>query len=108
MPCFWHDPRTIDRLGARHQAGSAMGRYSQLSGKRVEGVYRAGDIYLSVQGTLVSETEKAIFIEERFTHNGKEKTIRVDIPYEYLIRLVELPPENVTSEAQASLRTKPL
>jgi hypothetical protein len=83
-----------------------MGRYSQLSGKRVEGVYCTGDIYLSVQGRLVFETEKAIFIEEHFTHNGKEKTIRVDIPYEYLIRLVELPPENITPDAQTSLSTK--
>lgn len=66
-----------------------MGRYSQLSGKRVEAHYRAGDIYLSVQGTLVSENEKAIFIEEHYTHNGKQNTIRVDIPYEYLIRIVE-------------------
>lgn len=50
-----------------------MGRYSQLSGKRVEAHYRAGDIYLSAHGTLIVETENAVFIEERFTHNGKGK-----------------------------------
>jgi hypothetical protein len=66
-----------------------MGRYSQLSGKRVEAYYRAGDIYLSVCGTLVAENEKAIFIEEHYTHNGKQNTIRVDIPYEYLMRIFE-------------------
>jgi hypothetical protein len=70
-----------------------MGRYSQLSGKRVEAHYRTGDIHLSVHGTLVAETETAIFIEERYTHNGREKTIRVDIPFEYLIRLIESPIE---------------
>jgi hypothetical protein len=75
-----------------------MGRFSQLSGKRVEAHYRAGDIYLSAQGILVAETEKAIFIEERFTHNGKDKTIRVDIPLAYLLRLVEAPQPDQTSE----------
>lgn len=80
-----------------------MGRYSQLSGKRVEAHYRAGDIYLSAHGTLVVETENAVFIEERFTHNGKEKTIRVDIPYEYLIRLIESPQTEGTSEPASSL-----
>ena len=70
-----------------------MGRYSQLIGKRVEAQYRAGDMYLSAQGNLVSETERAISIEERFTHNGKEKTIRFEIPHEYLIRLIDCPAE---------------
>jgi hypothetical protein len=68
-----------------------MGRYSTLAGKRVEAHYRAGDIHLSARGKLVAETEKGIFIEERFVHNGTENTIRVDIPHEYLIRLIEDP-----------------
>lgn len=55
----------------------------------MEAQYRAGDIYLSSRGTLVVETEKSVFLEDRFTHNGREKTIRVEIPHEYLIRLSE-------------------
>lgn len=74
---------------ASPQADFVMGRYSNLAGKYVEAQYRAGDIYLSARGTLVAETEKAVFIEERFTHNGTEKTIRIEIPHEYLIRIVE-------------------
>jgi hypothetical protein len=70
-----------------------MARYPALVGKRVEAHYRAGDIYLSSHGILVAETERAIFLEERFTHNGKEKTIRVEIPHDYLIRLSESQPQ---------------
>lgn len=70
-----------------------MRRYSSLVGKRVEAHYRAGDMHLSTQGTLVAETEKAVCLEERFTHNGKEKTIRIEIPHEYLIRLSESHPQ---------------
>lgn len=91
----------------RRHADLDMGRYSQFSGKRVEAHYRAGDIHLSVRGTLVAETEKAVFIEEHFTHNGKEKTIRVDIPYEYLIRLAESPQAEGISEPATSLSNNP-
>ncbi len=70
-----------------------MARYSLLVGKHVEAYYRAGDIHLSSHGTLVAETDRAVFLEERFTHNGKEKTIRVEIPHEYLIRLWESQPQ---------------
>jgi hypothetical protein len=66
-----------------------MGRYSALVGRRVEAHYRAGDLHLSACGTLVAETTKAVFLEERFSRNGREKIIRIEIPYEYLIRLWE-------------------
>ena len=66
-----------------------MSRYSALLGKRVEAHYRAGDFHLSACGTLVAETIKAVFLEERFTRNGREKIIRIEIPYEYLLRLRE-------------------
>jgi hypothetical protein len=83
-----------------------MGLYSPLLGKRVEAHYRAGDIHLSSRGTLVAETEKAVFLEERFTHNGKEKTIRIEIPHEYLIRLSESQPEPDNSPAPAPSLSK--
>jgi hypothetical protein len=66
-----------------------MGRYAALVGKRVEAHYRAGDIHLSAVGTLATDTGKAIFIEERFAQGGKNKTIRVEIPYEYVVSLAE-------------------
>jgi hypothetical protein len=66
-----------------------MARYSALLGKRVEAHYRAGDIQLSTIGTLASDTGKAIFVEEHFSSGGKEKTMRVEIPYSYVIRVAE-------------------
>jgi hypothetical protein len=66
-----------------------MGRYSSLVGKRVEAHYRAGDMQLSTNGILVSDTGKAIFVEEHFSSGGKEKTMRVEIPYAYVIRVAE-------------------
>jgi hypothetical protein len=66
-----------------------MARYSALLGKRVEAHYRAGDMQLSTIGTLASDTGKAIFVEEHFSSGGKEKTMRVEIPYAYVIRVAE-------------------
>ena len=45
---------------------------------------------LSTIGTLASDTGKAIFVEERFSSGGKEKTMRVEIPYAYVIRVAEM------------------
>jgi hypothetical protein len=67
-----------------------MARYTALVGKRVEAHYRAGDLQLSTIGTLASDTGKAIFVEERFSSGGKEKSMRVEIPYAYVIRVVEV------------------
>ena len=66
-----------------------MARYSALLGKRVEAHYRAGDMQLSTIGTMASDTGKAIFVEEHFSSGGKEKTMRVEIPYAYVIRVAE-------------------
>jgi hypothetical protein len=67
-----------------------MARYSALLGKRVEAHYRAGDMQLSTVGTLASDTGKAIFVQEHFSSGGKEKTMRVEIPYAYVIRVAEV------------------
>jgi hypothetical protein len=67
-----------------------MARYSVLLGKRVEAHYRAGDMQLSTVGTLASDTGKAIFVQEHFSSGGKEKTMRVEIPYAYVIRVAEV------------------
>jgi hypothetical protein len=64
-------------------------RYAALVGRRVEASYRTSDLQLSVAGTLVADDGKSIFIEERFSQSGKEKTLRVEIPYDYIVRVVE-------------------
>jgi hypothetical protein len=66
-----------------------MGRYSALVGKRVEAHYRAADINLSAVGTLVSDSGNSIFLEDRFSQGGREKTMRVEIPYQFVIRVNE-------------------
>lgn len=62
-----------------------MTRYSAYLGKRVEAHYRAGDLQLSVCGILAADSGTSISIEDRFVQHGKEKTLRVEIPYQYLL-----------------------
>ena len=66
-----------------------MARYESLVGKRVEAQYRAGEIQLSAVGTLISDSGRSVILEDRFSAGGKDKTMRVEIPYEYLVQLVE-------------------
>jgi hypothetical protein len=75
-----------------------MGPYSALAGKRVEVRYRAGNLHLSVCGVLVAESPEAIFLEDRFSRDGREKKIRVEIPYAYVLQLRECP-ENTDKTA---------
>lgn len=71
----------------------------------MEAQYRVADIHQSSVGTLVSDTGESIFIEERFSQNGKNKTMRIDIPYSYVIRVVEAPqPESVSLPASSPSR----
>jgi hypothetical protein len=83
-----------------------MGRYSNLVGKRVEAHYRASDIHLVVVGTLASDTNKSVFVEEHFSQGGKDKTLRVEIPYEYVIRVLEVTGERSESPEPVSSSSK--
>jgi hypothetical protein len=67
-----------------------MGQYSHFLGKRVEVFYRVSDIHLSAIATLVADTGDRISLEDRVSQGGKEKTIRTEIPYEYLLRISEV------------------
>ncbi|MGH9711749.1 MAG: hypothetical protein ACRD5M_00405 [Candidatus Acidiferrales bacterium] len=66
-----------------------MPRYESLVGKRVEAQYRAAEIQLSASGVLTSDSGKSIVLEDRFSAGGKDKSMRVEIPYEYVISVVE-------------------
>jgi hypothetical protein len=66
-----------------------MQGYQALVGKQVEAIYRTGEIQSSAVGILVSDSGESISIEERFSQNGKQKTMRVEIPYKYVIQVVE-------------------
>ena len=76
-------------------------RYSSFIGKRIEAQYRVADIHQRSVGTLVSDTGESIVIEERFSQNGRSKTMCVEIPYSYVIHVVEAPP-GITASAPAS------
>jgi len=67
-----------------------MSRFAGLLEKRVEVVYRAGDIHLPVTATLVGDSGKSIFLEERILHNKKVRTFRWEIPYPCILRIQEL------------------
>ena len=55
----------------------------------MEAHYRAADIQLSAVGILVSDSGKSIFLEDRFSLGGREKTMRVEIPYQFVVRVSE-------------------
>jgi hypothetical protein len=77
-------------------------RYASLLGKRVEAYYRAGDLQMSAIGFLTADNGISISIEERFSQYGKEKMLRVEIPYDYIVRVVEAnddPPPSQESSA---------
>jgi hypothetical protein len=71
-----------------------LGKYAEFVGKRVEARYRAENISHHIQGRLTSDTGSSIFIEDRFTQDGREKTMRVEIPYGSLLRVVQIPPND--------------
>jgi sporulation protein YlmC with PRC-barrel domain len=67
-----------------------MSRYESLVGKRVEAQYRASEIHLTATGTLISDSGESIVLEDRFSAGGKDKTMRVEVPYEYVISVAEI------------------
>lgn len=74
-------------------------RYAALVGKRVEAYYRAGDVHMSAVGTLVADNGQSISLEENFSQSGRTKLLRVEIPYHYIIRVVEANGESPDSPA---------
>lgn len=68
-----------------------MSRYVAFVGKRVEAQYRVADIHQKSAGTLVADTGRCIVIEEHLLQGERRKTMRVEIPYEYVIRLADVP-----------------
>ncbi|MGA9484859.1 MAG: hypothetical protein WA608_18920 [Candidatus Acidiferrales bacterium] len=70
-----------------------MERYRHLVGKRVEAHYRSSDFNLACVGTLASDDGGTIIVQEQFFCGGSQKTIRVEIPYSYIVRVTETSPE---------------
>ena len=70
-----------------------MEQYQHLVGNRVEAQYRSGDFYLSCVGTLASDDGRLIVVQERFLSGGSQKTMRVEIPYAYIVQVTKAPAE---------------
>ncbi len=68
----------------------SMARYVALLGRRVKVEYRAGDLYLPAVGTLVADSGKSIFLEERFEKSENVKTFRWEIPYQCIVKINEI------------------
>lgn len=68
-----------------------MAQYFALLGKRVEVQYRAGDVHLPATATLVADSGKSIFLEERLVRKGVVQSFRWEIPYPSIVRIRELP-----------------
>jgi hypothetical protein len=66
-----------------------MERYRHLVGNRVEAQYRSGDFYLSCVGILTCDDGRLIVVQERFLSGGSQKTMRVEIPYPYIVRVTK-------------------
>ena len=64
--------------------------YLPLVGRRVEVVYRAHTIDVSVVGSLVADSGVSISVEQHFDLNGRGKTFRLKIPYHCVVRLSEV------------------
>jgi hypothetical protein len=62
-------------------------RYSAFLGRRVEVLYRAGDLHLPATGTLVADSGRSIFLEERFLQKGRVSNFRWEIPYSCVMRV---------------------
>jgi hypothetical protein len=66
-----------------------MTSYEALLGKRVEAHYRASDLQLSAAGTLIADSGRSISIEDRYIRDGREKKTCLEIPYDFLFRVIE-------------------
>lgn len=66
-----------------------MPEYGYFLGKRIEVSYRAGDVHMTVTGRLAFDSGQRIHLEERFSQDGRSKTLRIEIPYGSIVRIRE-------------------
>lgn len=81
-------------------------QYSLFIGKRVEVSYKAGYLHLSAAGVLLSDNGETICLEDHFLQNGKPKTMRVEVPYNCILRVGEAEQEGAASPSQSATPTR--
>jgi hypothetical protein len=79
-----------------------MARYSAFLGRRVEVQYRAGDILLPASGIFVADSGRSIFLEQNFEQKGQHKHFRWEIPYQYLVRIEEMPDSGSSADSTST------
>jgi hypothetical protein len=90
-----------------------MARYSNFLHRRVEVLYRAGDIILPASGVLVADSGRSIFLEQHFEQRGQIRNFRWEIPYQYIVRLKEpveassTPPQELPAPAEKQMNDVP-
>jgi len=67
-----------------------MARFHRLLGRKVEVVYRAGEILLRASGTFVADSGRSIFLEQSMLQHGQTKHFRWEIPYQFIVRIEEI------------------
>jgi hypothetical protein len=82
-----------------------VARYSAFLGQRVEVHYRAGELILPATGTLVADSGRSIFLEEKSVQRGTVKTFRWEIPYQCIGRLEGSPASTDSADASDSTKT---
>jgi hypothetical protein len=88
-------------LAVSHTAVN-MARYSAFLGRKVEVQYRAGDILLPASGTFVADSGRSIFLEQNFEARGQHRHFRWEIPYQYLVKIEEMPDSGATANSAAT------
>lgn len=86
-----------------------MARYPELIGRRVDVEYRAGDVMLPATGTLVADSGKSIFLEEKLVQRGQVKTFRWEIPYRFISSISEnfAPMPALPAQGEAAAEKQP-
>jgi hypothetical protein len=84
-----------------------MAKYSAFLGRKVEVLYRAGDILLPASGTFVADSGRSIFLEQHFVQKGQERNVRWEIPYQYIVRLGEVPAAAPVAAAECAADPAP-
>ena len=64
-----------------------MARYSDFLNRKVQVLYRAGDVILSASATFAADSGRSIFLEQRSEQRGQTRSFRWEIPYQYIVRI---------------------
>jgi hypothetical protein len=83
-----------------------MKQYSTFVGKRVEVRYKAGALHLSATGILLTDNGDTISLEDHFLQNGKQKTMRVEVPYGCILKVAEAREEVAVPSGPAAPKHK--